>query len=256
MFERYVAIGDSSTEGLVDPDGKGGYRGWADRLAEYVATMSPGLLYANLAVRGRSAGEISASQLAPAMAMRPDLATVVAGMNDLLRSRWDARRVAGIVGEMVSGLRSVGATVVTFTIPDVSQRMRLGRTLTAKTDALNVEIRTIAKATGAVLFDLATYEIAQDPRVWAVDRIHGNPDGHARIAEHLAHMLGVPGTRADALTAPLPVHHRRRRDVLVEDLAWVARYVTPWAWRRLHGRTTGDGITAKRPTLTPVRARR
>ena len=58
-FERYVALGDSSTEGLDDPDGAGGFRGWADRLAEHVAAAHPGLCYANLAVRGRSAGEIA-----------------------------------------------------------------------------------------------------------------------------------------------------------------------------------------------------
>jgi lysophospholipase L1-like esterase len=252
-FERYVAVGDSSTEGLDDPDGAGGFRGWADRFAEHVAAASPGLHYANLAVRGKSAGEIRASQLAPAMAMRPDLATVVAGMNDLLRSKWDAKRVAGEVGEMISGLRSVGATVITFTIPDVSRRMRLGRTLTEKTAALNVEIHAIAEKTGAVLLDLATYELADDPRMWAVDRIHGNPDGHARIAAALAHLLDLPGATAGSLTEALPPHVLRRRELLRQDLEWVARYVAPWAWRRLRGRTTGDGITAKRPVLMPVR---
>lgn len=254
-FERYVALGDSSTEGLDDPDGQGGYRGWADRLAEHVAHAHPGLRYANLAVRGKSAGEIAASQLAPALAMRPDLATVVAGMNDLLRTKWDAVRVAGQVGEMVGGLRAIGATVVTFTIPDVSRRMRLGRTLTAKTAALNVELRAMAARTGAVLLDLARYELADEPRMWAVDRIHGNPEGHARIAAAIAHLLEIPGGVADALSSPLPPIQRRRRDVVVEDLAWVARFVAPWAWRRMRGRTTGDGITAKRPVLTPVASR-
>ena len=36
MFRRYVAIGDSTTEGLEDPDGQGGYRGWANRFAEHL----------------------------------------------------------------------------------------------------------------------------------------------------------------------------------------------------------------------------
>jgi lysophospholipase L1-like esterase len=251
-FERYVAIGDSSTEGLDDPDGRGGYRGWADRFAEYVAGACPGLRYANLAVRGRSAGEICATQLQPALEMRPDLATVVAGMNDLLRRRWDAVRVAGVVGEMVGALRRGGATVITFTIPDVSQRMRLGGSLTAKTAALNVEIRKMAEATGALLLDLASYEIAGDPRVWAVDRIHGNPEGHARIGAALAHLVGVPGAPSDTLTTTLEPFVARRRDLVREDLRWVVRYVAPWALRRLRGRTTGDGITAKRPMLTPV----
>ncbi len=254
-FERYVAIGDSSTEGLDDPDGAGGFRGWADRLAELLDIASPGLLYANLAVRGKSAGEIRATQLAPAIAMQPDVATVVAGMNDLLRSRWDAKRVAADVGEMIRGLRSVGATVVTFTIPDVSRRMRLGQTLTAKTAALNLEIREVARATGALVLDLASYELADDPRMWALDRIHGNPDGHARIAAALAHLLGLPGATAGSLSEALARQERRRLNALVEDLAWVTRFVAPWAWRRMRGRTTGDGITAKRPMLTPIRRR-
>jgi lysophospholipase L1-like esterase len=253
-FERYVAVGDSSTEGL-DDRADDGFRGWADRLAEHVAAASPGLLYANLAVRGRSAGEIRATQLAPAIAMRPDLATVVGGMNDLLRSRWNAERVASEVGTMVAGLRAVGATVITFTIPDVSRRMRLGTTLTAKTAALNVEIRAMARATGAMLLDLASYELAHDPRMWAADRIHGNPEGHARIAAELAHMLGLPGSTPGSLAEQLPREQRSRRTVAVEDLKWIARFVVPWALRRARGRTTGDGRSAKRPVLAPVRPR-
>jgi uncharacterized protein (DUF952 family) len=252
-YERYVAIGDSSTEGLDDPDGRGNYRGWADRLAEHVAVASPGLLYANLAVRGRSAGEILETQLAPALAMKPDLATVVAGMNDLLRSNWSAARVASQVGNMVGGLRAVGATVITFTIPDVSRRMRLGRALTAKTDALNVEIRAMAERTGALLLDLASYELAHESRLWAADRIHGNPEGHTRIAAALAHLLGLPGATPGTLTDPLPHDDRSRTTLVLEDVAWVARFVAPWAVRRLRGKTTGDGRFAKRPQLTPVR---
>ncbi|MEJ7600627.1 MAG: SGNH/GDSL hydrolase family protein [Kofleriaceae bacterium] len=252
-FRRFVALGDSSTEGLDDPDGRGGYRGWADRLAEHVATAHPGLHYANLAVRGRSAGEIAATQLAPALAMRPDLATVVAGMNDLLRRRFDPAQVAGHVGTMVGALRGLGATVVTFSIPDVSRRMRLGRALSARTAALNVELRRMADASGALVLDLAALELAHDPRMWAVDRLHGNAEGHARIAEELAHMLGIAGCEPGLRRPVPPAPARRRREILAEDVGWIAKFVAPWAWRRLRGRTTGDRITAKRPTLAPVR---
>ena len=253
-FARYVALGDSSTEGLDDPDGAGGYRGWADRLAERVAEANPGLLYANLAVRGRSAGEIAATQLAPALAMRPDLATVVAGMNDLLRGDFDAARIAGEVAAMVHALVDVGAEVITFTIPDTSRRMKVGRTLAGRTAALNVELRRIGGRPGIRLLDLASYELAHDPRMWSVDRLHGNPVGHARIAAALAHLLDLPDAGPDALRERLPPPPpRRRRDVVVDDLTWAARYVVPWAWRRLRGKTTGDRRSAKRPTLTPVR---
>ncbi|HEY4177935.1 MAG TPA: SGNH/GDSL hydrolase family protein [Kofleriaceae bacterium] len=253
MFSRYVAIGDSSTEGLDDPDGRGGYRGWADRLAEHAARAYPGLQYANVAVRGKSAAEIKASQLATAVAMRPDLATVVAGMNDLLRRNWSAVRVAGEVGEMVHALRALGATVVMFTIPDVSSRMRLGRLLSQRTAELNVELRKIAAREQAVLLDLASYELASDPRMWAVDRLHGNPAGHARIGNELARLLGIPGVTEGGLDAPIdPLPMRPRRERLVEDLTWIAKFVAPWALRRLRGRTLGDGREPKRPRLTPV----
>ena len=251
-IERYVALGDSSTEGLDDPDGNGGYRGWADRLAEHVAVAHPGLLYANLAVRGRSAGEILATQLAVAVSMRPNLATVVAGMNDLLRQNFDAVQVAASIGQMVHTLRGEGATVIMFTIPDAARRMRLGRAFSGRTAALNVELRRIANESGAVLLDLATYELADDPRMWAVDRLHGNPEGHARIAAELAHLLKLPGSKPGSLTAIDPPPPRKLRAIVAEDLAWVARFVAPWAWRRLRGRTTGDGVSAKRPMLTPV----
>jgi len=253
MFSRFVALGDSSTEGLDDPDGRGGYRGWADRLAEHAARANPGLTYANLAVRGKSAAEIRTSQLAAAVAMRPDLATVVAGMNDLLRRNWSAARVAGEVGEMVHALTAIGATVVMFTIPDVSRRMRLGRTMSLRTAELDVELRKIASIEKAVLLDLASFELAHDPRMWAVDRLHGNPAGHARIANQVARLLHIPDVTEAGLDAPIePPPVRPKRDVLVEDLAWIAKFVAPWAWRRLRGRTLGDGRTAKRPQLTPV----
>jgi lysophospholipase L1-like esterase len=249
-LERYVALGDSTTEGLEDPDGAGGYRGWADRFAEHIARVQPRLQYANLAVRGLSAAEIRATQLAPAIAMRPQLATVVAGMNDLLRRNWDAARVTGEIAAMVDGLASAGARVIIFTIPDVSQRMRLGRALSAKTAALNAALVRIPRAR---VLDLAAYALARDPRMWAADRIHGNPAGHARIAAALAHLIDIPGVDGVALDEQLaPEPPRSPFAVIADDVRWVARFVAPWAWRRLRGRTAGDGLTAKRPALAPV----
>ncbi len=119
-FSRYVALGDSQTEGVGDGDDVTGLRGWADRLAEHMARHHSGLLYANLAVRGRLAGQVHAEQLAPALALRPDLATVVAGVNDLLRPRFDADEVAGHLEAMFAALTARGTRVATLTFPDAS----------------------------------------------------------------------------------------------------------------------------------------
>jgi lysophospholipase L1-like esterase len=94
-FQRYVALGDSSTEGLDDPDGRGGYRGWSQRLAERLAEVQGGLAYANLAVRGLTTAEVRARQLDAALALKPDLATLFCGTNDVTQARFDADQRGG-----------------------------------------------------------------------------------------------------------------------------------------------------------------
>ena len=50
----------------------------------YLAECNPDLLYANLAIRGRRTKRIRADQLGPALKRNPDLASVMAGANDVL----------------------------------------------------------------------------------------------------------------------------------------------------------------------------
>src|SRR5258706_8888938 len=118
-FQRYVAIGDSTVEGLDDPDGRGGYRGWADRLAQKLAAAQGSVLYANLAIRGRTTRQIRREQLDAAVAMQPDLVAVVSGTNDLLRPRFDPDALREDVEAMQGALTGTGSTVITFTPPDL-----------------------------------------------------------------------------------------------------------------------------------------
>lgn len=255
VFERYVALGDSTTEGLDDPDGAGGYRGWANRLAERICAHQGSLSYANLGIRGRCARQIKQEQLGPALALRPDLATVVAGMNDLLRGSFDARSIAGDVGEMQRALGDRGCVVLTFTIPDISHRLAMGpfaRMLSRRTLALDDELRRVTIASGAILVDLAAHDLARDPRMWSRDRLHANAEGHARTAAALAQALGLPGTD-DSWLAPLPERSPPSlRERLADDLRWGREYLVPWLWNRARGRSAGDRRTAKRPSLAPV----
>ena len=77
IYTRYVAIGDSQTEGLWDGDDSVGILGFADRLAAMLDALHPGLQYANLAVRGRRIRDVLDEQLPVALAMQPDLITSV-----------------------------------------------------------------------------------------------------------------------------------------------------------------------------------
>jgi lysophospholipase L1-like esterase len=249
LFERYVAIGDSTAEGLDDPDGLGGYRGWADRLAEKIAGRQGGLLYANLAVRGRTTRQVLEEQLSPALALRPDLALVVAGTNDLLRARFDAEAVGRDMERMQQALIGQGATVVSFTLPDLGPVMPLARPLRPRVHRLARVLTEASARTGAILVDFTAHSFASDPRLWSEDRLHANAVGHARIADALAHVLALPGSSADWMAPLPPAAPRAWRNRSGAELAWAWRFLLPWLSRHARGRSSGDGRSCKRPEL-------
>ena len=249
QFKRYVAIGDSSTEGLQDPDGAGGYRGWANRLAERVAEAQGGLLYANLGVRGKRSREIRDEQLGPALALSPDLATLFAGSNDILERGFDSGTLRAELADMMASLVAANAVVLTFTLPDLTGVMPIGRLLAPRVRAMNDAIRQAAAATGALLIDFAAHSVGSDPRLWSADRFHVNAEGHARIAAALAQALDLPGTD-DAWQQPLPGMDRRSRWTrMVESWSWYRRHLPERIWP---DRKVEAPFRAKRPRLEPV----
>ncbi|MFG2003703.1 SGNH/GDSL hydrolase family protein [Spirillospora sp. NPDC048911] len=252
-YLRYVAIGDSQSEGLKDGDETTGYRGWADRLAELIAATEPAVTYANLAVRGKLAAQVRAEQLAPALALKPDLASVMAGMNDLVRPGFDAAAVAGELEAMYAALTGQGARVVTFTFPDIAKIAPITARLRPRVLDLNARIRTAAERHGVAVVDTFPHAVTCDARLWSPDRIHAAPLGHALMAAAAAHALGLPGSD-DTWTRPLPprapIGTLRRAGT---EAIWVGSFFGPWVVRRLRGRSSADGRVAKRPELLPVR---
>lgn len=252
-FARYVALGDSSTEGIDDPDGSGGYLGWSHRLAGRIdAAQGGGLLYANLAVRGLTTAQVRERQLAAALEMRPDLATVFCGTNDVTAPRFDATRVAADIEHMQGALIGAGATVLSFTLPDLTPLMPLARLIAPRIAALNAALSRASRNTGAILVDFAAYPVATDARLWSEDRIHANSAGHIRIAEALAHALALPGSderwRLPFPTALNPTRSQR----CATELRWIRRHLLPWLWAGVQGRSSADGRAPKRPELAPV----
>lgn len=253
VFHRYVALGDSTTEGIDDPYvfGEDRYRGWADRLAEKLAALTPDFLYANLAIRGRKIGQIREEQLEPALAMRPDLASVVGGVNDVLRRHVDIDWVGEQMRAMQSALIAGGATVVSMTLPDISDSVRVARIVAERIHAYNDTMRAVAAETGALLADLAADPNGGHPTFWSIDRLHANSVGHRRIAEAVASLLGVPGESwpgaPDDEHVKLGLVHS-----IPADAAWFWAHLRPWLTRRLKGTSSGDGIAPKRPQLAPI----
>jgi len=253
-LRRYVAVGDSSTEGLMDPDGAGGFRGWADRLAQHLADAQPEPLdYANLAVRGQRAAEVRATQLEAALALDPDLVSVFAGVNDVIGLRCDLGSVRADLAAMFGATRDIGATVVTFTMPDPGAVNRLVKRLRPRMARLNAVVREEAERHGVLVVDFEAYPVAVDPRLWFVDRLHSSPVGHEKIAAALAWRLGLEGfdeTWAQPFTEPAVP--RTVVGSARSDVDWVVRHLAPWLLRNARHLPHGLGITARRPVPTVV----
>jgi lysophospholipase L1-like esterase len=251
-FRRYVALGDSTTEGLEDPypDGSG-YRGFADLLAARLAALDPEVRYANLAIRGRKLPQIRAEQLEPALELGPDLVTIVGGVNDVLRPKADVAALAEDLDAMTRALRAAGATVLLMTYPQFGEVMAVARAVGGRLTAFNAAIHATAARHGALVIDLAASG-PMDVRLFHADRLHANALGHERIAEATAWTLGLPGA-GEGWREPLPpTATLPRRAQLAGDLRWAREHLVPWVGRRVRGVSSGDGRRPKRPQLAPV----
>ncbi len=249
-WSRYVAMGDSFTEGIGDPDptSPGGFRGWADRVAEELGRGQSDFAYANLAVRGRLLHQIVDQQLAPCLSLKPDLVTLSAGGNDLIRPGGDPDALAEKLDSVVQILAMGGATVVLFNGPDTGSSV-LGR-IRSKVAIYNENLRTVAARHDAIIADMWSLKQLNDPRIWGEDRLQFSPLGHHTIAAMVLESLNVNHTLEPLRPKPVPV--RTWRAARSEDLVWAREYFVPWVVRRLRKRSSGDGITAKRPTPGPV----
>ncbi len=251
-WRSFVAIGDSFTEGLDDPypDGSG-YRGWADLVAATLAAASgPDFRYANLAIRGRLFGNIVAEQVPAALEMRPDLISFAAGGNDALRRSFDPHTLVERYDRVVAELRATGADVVLFRFADVTARLPGQRIIGPRAAILNQAAADTARRHGALLVDLFADDAFRHPALWSEDRLHLSPAGHRRVAAHVLAALGVPADERWLAVPPEPAPTPWLAS-LGADLRWAGQHLAPWIKRRLTGRSSGDGLTAKRPVLAP-----
>jgi lysophospholipase L1-like esterase len=254
-WRSFVAVGDSFTEGLDDPYPDGlTYRGWADlvagRLAALAAEAGSGFGYANLAVRGRLFDRVVTEQVPPTLAMAPDLVSFAAGGNDVLRRHFDPPKLVARFDAVVGELRAAGADVILFRFADVTRRLPGRRVVKPRVDILNDAVVATAQRHNAFLVDLWSDDEFANPLMWSVDRLHLSPAGHRRVAAHVLAALGVPA-EPEWLTALPPPAPQRWLAARGADLRWAGEYLAPWVRRRLTGRSSGDTVTPKRPSLAP-----
>lgn len=250
-WRRFVALGDSFTEGVGDPEASlpNGLRGWADRVAEVLADDVPDFAYANLAIRGRLLDQIVAEQIEPAIELQPDLVTISAGGNDLIRPGADPDRIAARFERGIERLARSGATIVVFTGVDTKFQPAFAA-IRGRVAIYNEHVRAIAAHHDAIVADQWALRSIQRPSMWTEDRLHLNALGHHEVARMVLDALGVANELGPM--QPAAVRPARWREARVRDVVWARQHLVPWVLRRVTHRSSGDGVMPKRPFAEPL----
>ena len=251
----YVALGDSFTEGVGDPDPArpNGLRGWADRVAEVLAAQTDDFGYANLAIRGRKlradprrAGRAGArARAGPGQHPRRRQRRAPAARRPR-RPRRDVRRRGRPARRERRPRRDVH---------DLRPGQHAGSTrpLRGRMAIFNELVREIADRHDATLVDMwRMRDCRRSPSVMDTDRMHLNAVGHQhdRLRRpRRARRRPRPGAAAARSTLPVLSRPRAPR---ARTLAWTRDFLGPWVHRRLTGRSSGDSISPKRPALAPI----
>lgn len=261
VIGSYAAIGDSFTEGVGDPGPDGTFVGWADRLAVLLADRLPDsgaavsdahgdFRYANLAVRGRLLDQIVEEQVPRARELAPDLVSLCAGGNDIIRPGTDPDDVAERFERAVAELTGAVGTVMVTTGFD-TRGVPVLRHLRGKIATYTAHVRSIADRYDCPVLDLWSLRSVQDRRAWDGDRLHLSPEGHTRVALRAAQVLGLDVPADPDQTWP-PQPPRGTLEVRRDDIQWAREHLVPWIGRRLRGESSGDHVGAKRPDLLPL----
>ncbi|MDT9699455.1 SGNH/GDSL hydrolase family protein [Streptomyces sp. P17] len=227
---RFVALGDSLTEGVGDPVGHG-WRGWAALLAGGLAEQA--VDFTNLAVSGAQTREVLERQLPEALALRPDVVSVVVGVNDTLRCTFDIRAVAARLDQVYAALTAQGAVVLTACLPDPGAMLglpgALGRPLARRQRAVNTVVHALSERYDAVHLHAAEGAWLTDRAMWSADRLHPGERGHRQLAVRFHALLAEGGLATGVAPAPEPEFPAPTKSA---SLWWLATAGTGWVARR------------------------
>lgn len=239
---RYVAIGDSFTEGLGDTLPDGTERGWADLVAAGLAAGSAEpVSYANLAIRGRLLEQIVTEQLDAALSLDPlpTLLSLNGGGNDMMRPGSDMARLVALTEQALIRCAAAGVRVLLLSGADPSDRLPFGSMMRRRGELLTESVARFATRFDIVFVDMFHDREIRRAGYWSADRLHLNSNGHRRVAGLVLTALGHP-TEAHVID-PGPSETRRVR----AEARFYREHVLPWVQRRLRGQSSGDARTGK-----------
>ncbi|MDN0196313.1 SGNH/GDSL hydrolase family protein [Streptomyces sp. S.PNR 29] len=227
---RFVALGDSLTEGVGDPLGDG-WRGWAALLAAGLAEEP--VQFTNLAVSGAQTRDVLERQLPAGLALRPDVVSVVVGVNDTLRCTFGIHAVAARLDAVYAAFAEQGAVLLTACLPDPGAMLglpgALARPLARRQQAVNTVVHALSDRYGAVHLHACEGDWTTDRAMWSADRLHPGERGHRQLAVRFHALLAEHGLATGTPPSPQPEFPAPTRSA---SLWWLATAGTGWVARR------------------------
>jgi len=229
-YVRFAALGDSATAGVGDR-ADDSWRGWARLLAASMAT-SHDVSFCNSARAGALVADVRRDQLPQALAHRPHLASLIVGLNDTMRSTWDAAQLRADLLHCAEQLIGNGAMLLTVRFHDHTRVFGLPRLITrplrSRIDVLNDVYDEIHDRHGSLRVDLDAHPGIYDREFWSIDRLHPSELGHRALAHEFAALLRPHGIVFDgpALDLDGPAPSR------LDNLLWMVAEGAPWVARR------------------------
>ncbi|MGI5141484.1 MULTISPECIES: SGNH/GDSL hydrolase family protein [unclassified Streptomyces] len=229
---RFVALGDSLTEGVGDPVGDT-WRGWAALLAGGLAPMTTPAEFTNLSFSGAQTRDLLERQTPQALEMRPDVASVLIGVNDTLRYTFDIHAVAARLDKVYAAFRAQNTVLLTACLPDPGSMLRLpgalARPLARRQRAVNTVVHALSERYGAVHLHAEGGDWISDRAMWSADRLHPGERGHRQLARHFHALLAEAGVATGAAPTAEPEFPPPTRSA---SLLWLATAGTAWVARR------------------------
>ncbi|MFE6336782.1 SGNH/GDSL hydrolase family protein [Streptomyces sp. NPDC057806] len=227
---RFVALGDSLSEGVGDPVGDG-WRGWAALLAGGLAEQP--VDFTNLAVSGAQTRDVRERQLPRALELRPDVVSVVVGVNDTLRCTFDIHAVADRLDKVYGALTARGSVLLTACLPDPGAMLglpgALARPLARRQRAVNAVVHALSERYDAVHLHAAEGAWLTDRALWSADRLHPGERGHRQLAVRFHALLAEGGLATGVAPSPEPEFPAPAK---AASLWWLATAGTGWVARR------------------------
>ena len=251
IFDRFIVLGDSFSEGMTDEIRDGNYRGWGDRVADVLATKSEDFTYANFAIRGKLVKQVLDDQIPRALPLITGPKTLVsfhAGANDALRPSYNAETLRADYRAAVEKLAATGATIILFTVVEkTGNGGRASELWFERFSTFNAIVHEIGTELNLVVMDSKMDPESASPHILAFDRLHLNERGHYRVAHAVLERLGQPH---DAQWRKPIVAPEEKFWLLQKAMTglWILTFVLPWVLRRLQGKSSGDGRRGKYET--------